>query len=83
MKLLSLITAALLPLTALAAKKPTGDLFQKYPLHIAVPAASITPDAVNPLQAAQTPVYKHGETVPVLQLSSFFPGPTESGGTGW
>jgi oligosaccharyltransferase complex subunit gamma len=30
MKLLSLITAALLPLTALAAKKPTGDLFQKY-----------------------------------------------------
>jgi len=30
MKLLSLITAALLPLTALAAKKPSGDLFQKY-----------------------------------------------------
>jgi hypothetical protein len=30
MKLLSLITAALLPLIALAAKKPTGDLFQKY-----------------------------------------------------
>jgi hypothetical protein len=30
MKLLSLVTAALLPLTALAAKKPTGDLFSKY-----------------------------------------------------
>ena len=30
MKLLSLVTAALLPLTALAAKKPTGDIFDKY-----------------------------------------------------
>ena len=30
MKLLSLVTAALLPLTALAAKKPAGDLFEKY-----------------------------------------------------
>ena len=30
MKLLSLFTAALLPFTALAAKKPSGDLFQKY-----------------------------------------------------
>jgi hypothetical protein len=30
MKLLSLVTAALLPLAALAAKKPTGDLFSKY-----------------------------------------------------
>jgi hypothetical protein len=30
MKLLSLVTTALLPLTALAAKKPTGDLFDKY-----------------------------------------------------
>jgi oligosaccharyltransferase complex subunit gamma len=30
MKLLSLVTAALLPLTALAAKKPTGTIFDKY-----------------------------------------------------
>jgi oligosaccharyltransferase complex subunit gamma len=30
MKLLSLATAALLPLTALAAKKPTSDFFQTY-----------------------------------------------------
>jgi hypothetical protein len=30
MKLLSLVTAALLPLTVLAAKKPTGDIFDKY-----------------------------------------------------
>lgn len=30
MKFLSVLTAALLPFTALAAKKPTGDRFQKY-----------------------------------------------------